>query len=152
MHGTAPGPYRALDLIEGAARWTYDEGIRAEEDAFAELLPGDKAQASIYAFQLVEFRQKKLPGIPKVEPRSFGKVGIVGAGLMATQLAQLYLKRLEVPIVIRDIDAGRVEDALDTLRDTAARPEHAALISGTTTGRDSRTATSFSRRCSRSPR
>ena len=28
---------------------------------------------------------------------------------MATQLAQLYPKRLEVPIVIRDIDAARVE-------------------------------------------
>ena len=132
VHGTAPAPYRALDLIEGAAGWTYDEGIRAEGDAFAELLPGDEAQASIYAFQLVEFRQKKLPGIPKVEPRPVGKVGIVGAGLMATQLAQLYLKRLEVPIVIRDIDAARVTDALDTLRDTAAKPEHASLVSGTT--------------------
>jgi 3-hydroxyacyl-CoA dehydrogenase/enoyl-CoA hydratase/carnithine racemase len=132
VHGTAPAPYKALDLIEGAAHWTYDDGIRAEEDAFAELLPGDEAQASIYAFQLVEFRQKKLPGIPKVEPRAVGKIGIVGAGLMATQLAQLYLKRLEVPIVIRDIDAARVAEALETLRDTAAKPEHALLVSGTT--------------------
>ena len=132
VHGTAPAPYKALELIEGAARWTYEEGIRAEEDAFAALLPGDEAQASVYAFQLVEFRQKKLPGIPKVEPRTIGKVGIVGAGLMATQLAQLYLKRLEVPIAIRDIDAARVDEALDTLRDTAAKPGHAALVSGTT--------------------
>jgi 3-hydroxyacyl-CoA dehydrogenase/enoyl-CoA hydratase/carnithine racemase len=132
VHGTAPAPYRALDLIEGAAGWTYEEGIGAEEDAFAELLPGDEAQASIYAFQLVEFRQKKLPGIPKVEPRAVGKVGIVGAGLMATQLAQLYLRRLEVPIVIRDIDEARVAEALDTLRETATKPEHVSLVSGTT--------------------
>ncbi len=132
VHGAAPAPYKALDLIEGAAGWTYEEGIHAEAAAFAELLPGDEAQASIYAFQLVEFRQKKLPGIPKVEPRAVGKVGIVGAGLMATQLAQLYLKRLEVPIVIRDIDEGRVVEAIDTLRETAATPEHAALVSGTT--------------------
>ena len=73
VHGTAPAPYKALDLIEGAAHWTYEEGIQAEQDAFAELLPGDEAQASIYAFQLVEFRQKKLPGIPKVEPRAVGE-------------------------------------------------------------------------------
>jgi 3-hydroxyacyl-CoA dehydrogenase len=132
VHGTAPAPYKALDLIEGAAGWTYEDGIRVEQDAFAELLPGDEAQASIYAFQLVEFRQKKLPGIPRVEPRAVGKVGIVGAGLMATQLAQLYLRRLEVPIVIRDIDAARVAEALDTLRDTAAKPEHTSLVSGTT--------------------
>jgi len=132
VHGAAPAPYKALDLIEGAATWTYEDGIRAETDAFAELLPGDEAQASIYAFQLVEFRQKKLPGIPKVEPRAIRKVGVVGAGLMATQLAQLYLKRLEVPIVIRDIDAARVEDAVETLRETATKPEHAALVTGTT--------------------
>ena len=40
VHGAAPAPYRALDLIEGAATWSLEEGYRAEEDALAELLPG----------------------------------------------------------------------------------------------------------------
>jgi 3-hydroxyacyl-CoA dehydrogenase/enoyl-CoA hydratase/carnithine racemase len=132
VHGAAPAPYAALDLIAGAGRWTLEEGYRAEEDALAELLPGDAAQASVYAFELVEFRQKKQPGIPKVEPRKVTKVGIVGAGLMATQLAQLFLRRLEVPIVIRDVDGARVEQALETLRDTAKAPFHTTLVSGTT--------------------
>jgi 3-hydroxyacyl-CoA dehydrogenase/enoyl-CoA hydratase/carnithine racemase len=132
VHGAAPAPYKALELIEGSAHWTLEEGNRAEEAAFAELLPGDEAQASVYAFQLVEFRQKKLPGIPQVAARPIRKVGVVGAGLLATQLAQLYLKRLEVPIVIRDIDEARVEDALATLRETSSRPEHGALLAGTT--------------------
>ena len=56
MHGAAPAPYRALDLIEGAAAWTLEEGYRAEEDALAELLPGPQAQASVYAFDVVERR------------------------------------------------------------------------------------------------
>jgi 3-hydroxyacyl-CoA dehydrogenase len=60
------------------------------------------------------------------------KVGIVGAGLMATQLAQLFLRRLEVPIVLRDVDGAHVEQALETLRDTAKAPFHATLVSGTT--------------------
>jgi 3-hydroxyacyl-CoA dehydrogenase/enoyl-CoA hydratase/carnithine racemase len=132
VHGAAPAPYRALDLIEGAARWSLDEGYRAEEEALAELLPGPEAQASVYAFELVEFRAKKQPGIPKVEPRRVRKVGIVGAGLMATQLAQLFLRRLEVPIVLRDIEQKRVDEALDTLRETARKPFHATLVSGTT--------------------
>ncbi|HET9939249.1 MAG TPA: enoyl-CoA hydratase-related protein, partial [Gaiella sp.] len=50
VHGQAPAPYRALELIEGAARWSLEEGYTAEEDALAELLPGDEAQAAIYAF------------------------------------------------------------------------------------------------------
>jgi 3-hydroxyacyl-CoA dehydrogenase/enoyl-CoA hydratase/carnithine racemase len=132
VHGAAPAPYAALDLIEGAGRWTIEEGYRAEEDALAELLPGDEAQASIYAFELLEFRQKKQPGIPRVAPRRIGKVGVVGAGLMATQLAQLFLRRLEVPIVIRDVDQARVDDALETLRSTAKAPFHATLVSGST--------------------
>ena len=59
VHGAAPAPYRALDLIEGAATWTLEEGYRAEEDALAELLPGPQAQASVYAFDLVERRAKR---------------------------------------------------------------------------------------------
>ncbi|MGE5690719.1 MAG: 3-hydroxyacyl-CoA dehydrogenase NAD-binding domain-containing protein [Pseudomonadota bacterium] len=117
LHGAAPAPYRALDLIEGACSgWTIDEGYRAEEEAFGELLPGPQAQASVYAFGLVEFRPKKPAGVPDAEPRRLGKVGVVGAGLMATQLATLLLRRLEVPIAIRDVDEARVEEALASIR------------------------------------
>src|SRR3954447_5917300 len=46
VHGAAPAPYRALDLIEGAlSGWSLEEGYRAEEDAVADLLPGPEAQA-----------------------------------------------------------------------------------------------------------
>ena len=44
------------------------------------------------------------------------KVGIVGAGLMATQLATLFLRRLEVPIVMRDLDQATIEKALEAIR------------------------------------
>jgi enoyl-CoA hydratase/carnithine racemase len=47
VHGATPAPYRALDLIEGAAAWSREDGYRAEEDALAELLPGPQAQASV---------------------------------------------------------------------------------------------------------
>src|SRR5438477_10017532 len=110
VHGAAPGPYVALDLIEGAATWSLEEGYRREEDAIAELLPGPQAQASIYAFGLVEQRAKKQPGRPAAEPGKVLKVGIVGAGLMATQLATLFLRRLEVPIALRDVEEAKVDE------------------------------------------
>jgi 3-hydroxyacyl-CoA dehydrogenase/enoyl-CoA hydratase/carnithine racemase len=116
LHGAAPAPYVALDLIEGAFRWTLEDGYAAEEDAIAELLPGRHAQASLYAFDLVERRAKKDVGKPDVEARPVRKVGIVGAGLMATQLATLFLRRLEVPIAIRDLDQGIVDRALASIQ------------------------------------
>ncbi len=120
VHGAAPGPYRALDLIEGAATWSLEEGYRAEEDAIAELLPSRQAQASIYAFDLVERRIKRGVGVPDAKPRRIERVGIVGAGLMATQLATLFLRRLEVPIVLRDLEQATVDRAVESIRDELA--------------------------------
>jgi len=116
IHGAAPAPYRALDLIEGSAGWSVEEGYRAEEEAVADLLLGRQAQASLYAYDLVERRAKRRPGLPDAEPRNVQKVGIVGAGLMATQLATLFLKRLGVPLVIRDLEQEIVDRAVESIR------------------------------------
>src|SRR5205085_2966465 len=92
-HGAAPAPYRALELIEGAlSGWTLEEGYAAEEDAIAELLPSRQAQASLYAFDLVERRAKRRPELTAVA-RPVRRVGIVGAGLMAPQLAPPFPRR-----------------------------------------------------------
>jgi len=116
VHGAALAPYRALDLIKAAAVSTVEEGYRAEEDALADLLPGPQAQAGVYAFDLVERRVKRGVGIPDAKPRRIRRVGVVGAGLMATQLATLLLRRLEVPLVLTDVDAGRIEQAVASIR------------------------------------
>ena len=123
VHGAAPAPYVALELVAGAREWTIEEGYRREEDAIAELLPGPQAQASIYAFHLVEQRAKRMR--PGGEPREVKSVGIVGAGLMARQIAALVVKRLDVPIVIRDVTQEIVDDAIADI--------DSPLVSGTTT-------------------
>ena len=85
---------------------------------------GRQAQASLYAFDLVERRAKRKPACPTASRARCEKVGIVGAGLMATQLATLFLRRLEVPLVIRDLDQEIVDGALAEIRridDAAAR-------------------------------
>jgi 3-hydroxyacyl-CoA dehydrogenase/enoyl-CoA hydratase/carnithine racemase len=112
VHGATPAPYRALDLIEGAATWSLEDGYRAEEDALAELLPGPAAQASVYSFNLVERRAKRGVGMPDATPRRVQRVGIVGAGLMARQLALLALRRLEVPVALRDLTQEQVAEAM----------------------------------------
>jgi 3-hydroxyacyl-CoA dehydrogenase/enoyl-CoA hydratase/carnithine racemase len=118
VHGAAPAPYKALDLIEGACSgWSLEEGYRAEEEAVGELLPGRHAQASLYAFDLVERRSKNPPGRPETEPRPVEKVGIVGAGLMAAQLATLVLRRLEVPIAMHDVSEEALTNARSSIEE-----------------------------------
>ena len=100
----------------------------------AELLVSPQAQASAYAFTVVERRSKRPPNLPDAAPRRVQKVGIVGAGLMATQLATLFLRRLEVPVVLRDVEQARVDDALAAIRDDAGerKPFLATLVEGGT--------------------
>jgi 3-hydroxyacyl-CoA dehydrogenase/enoyl-CoA hydratase/carnithine racemase len=134
VHGATRAPYVALDLIGGARDWSIEEGYAAEEDAMAELLVSDQAQASAYAFTVVERRSKKPPALPDAKPRRVQKVGIVGAGLMATQIATLFVKRLEVPVVLRDIEQSRVDEALKTIREDVQerKPFLATLVDGGT--------------------
>ncbi|MFL5946420.1 MAG: 3-hydroxyacyl-CoA dehydrogenase NAD-binding domain-containing protein [Gaiellaceae bacterium] len=133
VHGAAPAPYVALDLIEGAQQWSVDEGYSREEEAVGELLPGPQAQASLYAFQLVEQRAKKHPRKPTAQPLRVNKVGIAGAGLMARQIASLFLRRLEVPIVLRDVTQEIIDEAVAQVGAESKTPFLASLVSGTTT-------------------
>jgi 3-hydroxyacyl-CoA dehydrogenase/enoyl-CoA hydratase/carnithine racemase len=142
LHGAAPAPYAALELIEGASHWILEEGYRAEEEAFADLMFTPQAQASLYAFDLVERRARRGAGRPSAAPREVAKVGIAGAGLMATPLATLFLRRLGVPIVLRDLEQEIVDRALETIRDdlagAAARgrldPDEAISLAALATG------------------
>jgi len=108
--GATPAPLRALELLEFAARGgDLTEGRQKEQDALAELLPARHAQASVYAFNLTQQRVKKQPWKPDAEPRRIRKAAVIGSGLMGAQLGSLHLQRLEVPLVMKDIDEGVLE-------------------------------------------
>ena len=110
IHGATPAPYRALDLVQAAKTRSRDEGFAAEDSVLTELVMGDDLRASLYAFDLVQKRAKRPVGVPDRElARPVTKVGIVGAGLMASQLAMLFIRRLQVPVVMSDLDQERVD-------------------------------------------
>jgi 3-hydroxyacyl-CoA dehydrogenase/enoyl-CoA hydratase/carnithine racemase len=110
VHGAAPAAYRALDIVAAAKDGDLDAGFAAEDEALADLIMGGELRSGIYAFNLVQKRAKRPAGAPdKSLARPVTKVGIVGAGLMASQLALLFARRLEVPVVLTDIDQERVD-------------------------------------------
>ncbi|WP_438352933.1 3-hydroxyacyl-CoA dehydrogenase NAD-binding domain-containing protein [Microbacterium sp. CJ88] len=132
--GTVPkSPYIALDLLDKAKGGTKAEGFAREDEALAELVTGDQFAASMYAFDLVQKRAKRPVGAPdKALAKKVTKVGIIGAGLMASQFALLFLRRLQVPVLITDLDQARVDKGLGYIRDEIGKLQEKGRIDGDT--------------------
>ncbi|MDI5938188.1 3-hydroxyacyl-CoA dehydrogenase NAD-binding domain-containing protein [Micromonospora sp. DH15] len=110
LHGAVPAAYKALDLLETAKDADFAAGTAAEDEALADLIFSEELRSGLYAFDLVQRRAKRPAGAPdRGLARPVNKVGIVGAGLMASQLALLFARRLQVPVVLTDLDQGRVD-------------------------------------------
>ena len=123
--GTVPrSPYVALDLLDKAKSGTKAEGFAREDEALAELVTGDQFAASMYAFDLVQKRAKRPVGAPdKQLAKKVTKVGVIGAGLMASQFALLFVRKLQVPVLITDLDQSRVDKGLAYIREEIGKLE-----------------------------
>ncbi|WP_427868873.1 3-hydroxyacyl-CoA dehydrogenase NAD-binding domain-containing protein [Leucobacter luti] len=141
----AKSPYVALDLLSAAKDNDRERGFEREDDALAELISGDQFAASIYAFDLVQKRAKRPAGAPDKElAKPVKKVGVIGAGLMASQFALLFARKLRVPVLITDLDQARVDKGLEYIRGEIDKMQEKgrlssddanqvkALVSGTT--------------------
>ena len=138
-----PQAIKALDLIAAARTNTLGAGFDAEDQELANLTMSDPLRASLYAFNLIQKKRKKVEGAPKPAlARKVSKVGVVGAGLMASQLALIILRNLKVPVVITDLDQERVDKGLAYIRGELTKlvekkrmsPESAARLSSLVTG------------------
>jgi 3-hydroxyacyl-CoA dehydrogenase/enoyl-CoA hydratase/carnithine racemase len=143
LHGAAPAPYRALDLMAAARDRTRDEAFAAEDQALADLTMSDELRAGLYAFDLTQKRARHPAGAPGKElARPVTKVGIVGAGLMAAQIGLLFARQLEVPVVLTDLDQGRVDTGVGYVHGEIDKllarhrigPDQASRLKGLVTG------------------
>jgi 3-hydroxyacyl-CoA dehydrogenase/enoyl-CoA hydratase/carnithine racemase len=136
LHGAAPAPYRAIDLVAAARERTRDEGFAAEDEALADLLLSDELQAGLYAFDLIQKRARHAAGAPDASlARPVTKVGVVGAGLMAAQIALLFARRLEVPVVLTDLDRTRLDSGVGHVHGEIAKLASRGRISADTAAR-----------------
>ncbi|WP_100810691.1 MULTISPECIES: 3-hydroxyacyl-CoA dehydrogenase NAD-binding domain-containing protein [unclassified Microbacterium] len=130
--GTVPrSPYVALDLLDKAKSGTKAEGFAREDEALADLIAGDQFAASMYAFDLVQKRAKRPVGAPdKALAKPVTKVGIIGAGLMASQFALLFVRKLQVPVLITDLDQSRVDKGVAHIHDEISKLEAKGRLDG----------------------
>ena len=115
-------PTAALTLIAAAQQNTKAAGFDAEDQALADLTMSDPLRASLYAFNLIQKKRKKVEGAPKPAlGRKVTRVGVVGAGLMASQLALLLLRNLKCPVVMTDIDQERADKGVAWVKNELAK-------------------------------
>ena len=115
-------PRKALELIAAAKTCSNGEGFDAEDQVLADLVMSDPLRASLYAFNLIQKKRKKVEGAPKAnQARKVAKVGVVGAGLMASQLALLLVRNLKCPVVMTDIDQERADKGVAWVRAELAK-------------------------------
>jgi len=119
--GSRPAPYRALDLVAAARSSSRQEAFAAEDEALADLIMSDEMRASVYAFGLVQAGKRPTGAPDRALAQPVTRVGIVGAGLMAAQIALLLAQRLGVPVVMRDLDDERVQHGLAAVRTSVER-------------------------------
>ncbi|SEJ73120.1 3-hydroxyacyl-CoA dehydrogenase [Arthrobacter sp. yr096] len=107
----SPAPAKVLDVMEANRTMTQAESAELECETLAGLMQTDEFRSTVYAFlDLVQKRSKRPAGAPDRKlARPVTKIGVVGAGLMASQLALLFARQLKVPVVMTDIDQARVD-------------------------------------------
>ena len=112
----------ALELIAAAKSNTIEAGLKREVEVMVDLMMGDEFRASLYAFNLIQKGRKKIAGAPKANlARKVSKVGVVGAGLMASQLALLLVRNLKCPVIISDLDQARVDKGVSYIKAELAK-------------------------------
>ena len=129
-------PTKALELMAAAKSNTRGAGFDAEDIALADLTMSDPLRASLYAFNVIQKKRKKVEGAPKPAlGRKVARVGVVGAGLMASQLALLLLRNLKCPVVMTDIDQERADKGVAWVKNELAKLVEKKRMSPESAGR-----------------
>ena len=130
--GGAPAPQRALELVAAARTSSQQAAFTAEDDALTDLVMSDQLRAGLYAFDLTRGRARRPHNAPDESlARPVRRVGLLGAGLMASQLAVLLARTLRVPVVMRDLDAERAAAGVGHVHEQVARLQRSGRLDET---------------------
>jgi 3-hydroxyacyl-CoA dehydrogenase/enoyl-CoA hydratase/3-hydroxybutyryl-CoA epimerase len=119
--GHEPAPLAAIDLIERTAGGAFDAAMTEEARVFGEVTASDVCHNLIHVFFLKDAVRKLSVDawFPKpttaVAPTPFKKIGVVGAGVMGSGIAQWCAAR-GYEVVLRDVKPEFVARGLEVIR------------------------------------
>jgi 3-hydroxyacyl-CoA dehydrogenase len=104
-----PAPAKCVDCVEAAVKSArFEDGMRAERDAFLALMMTPESKALRHAF-FGERAASKIPDVPEDTPqRKIEKVAVIGAGTMGGGISMNFLNA-GIPVTMLEMK----QDALD---------------------------------------
>ncbi|MGY3103571.1 MULTISPECIES: 3-hydroxyacyl-CoA dehydrogenase NAD-binding domain-containing protein [unclassified Bradyrhizobium] len=124
FRGVMAPEYNIRSIQAAVNSSSFDEGLRVEQQLFAELLSGPQSRAQRYYF-FAERQARKIPDVPDgTSTRPINKVGILGGGTMGGGIAMNFANA-GVPVTIVEVKQEALDRGLGVIRSnyerTAAR-------------------------------
>ena len=119
--GHEPAPVKVIDLVEQSSELTIEAALEAEAKVFGEMTASEVCKNLIYVFFLKDAVKKLsvdawFPSAPaSAASAPFKKIGVVGAGVMGSGIAQWCAARGH-DVVLRDVKPEFVERGLAVIR------------------------------------
>ncbi len=122
----APAAARVIALWDQLPGSSLRDALDREAVALGDLVRSFGASASLYSAEML--RRGKPGRTPVDGAREIRRVGVAGAGLMASQIAAQLALGLRVPVVLRDLDEEIAAKGLANAREVVARTAQRGAI------------------------
>ena len=112
-------PYNCILAVEAACTLPFEEGLRREQELFAELENAPEARALRYAF-FAEREAARIPGLPDGTPvREVASAAVIGAGTMGGGIAMSFAD-FGIPVRLLEATPEAMARGMQRIRDNYA--------------------------------
>ncbi|OWQ48648.1 3-hydroxyacyl-CoA dehydrogenase [Roseateles noduli] len=110
-----PAPLQCVETVANSVSMKFEDGMRAERDAFQQLMLTPESAALRHAF-FAERDAAKIPDVPSDTPlRKIEQVAIIGAGTMGGGIAMNFLNA-GIPVTILEMKQEALDRGVATIR------------------------------------
>lgn len=115
MSKNFPAPLQCVEAVSAAVSQRFEDGMKTERDAFAQLMLTPESKALRHAF-FAERAAAKIPDVPEDTPlRAIQKVAIIGAGTMGGGIAMNFLNA-SIPVTLLEMKIEALDRGIETIR------------------------------------
>jgi len=127
-----PAPLAVLDALEQGAKLPLAQALEIEARLFGKIATGEVARNMMHVFALKQAAKKRtldawFPGTNAGQPQPVKRIGIVGAGVMGSGIAQC-CARNGLGVIMSDADMDALKQGVDVVRKLFGDEERRGLM------------------------